>query len=472
MAQTEARLKMSNGVRYTPTFAMPSEYERQAMEARRRRRMAEMLAAQAYQPQEGGVAPIPTAAPLVQGLQAFLTARQLRKAEEAEEKASQTESEYAKRISGRLAGGYVPDFNVPAAEVPEQTELGEVTLTSQKRPAETLQQYQDRMRSAQFTNPSYDQMLARTPEQTTLEPIVPTARYKKSPEEALAMAETDVGMAAMKNRPVLAARLAKLLETPESKTMEFDGKLLNVSGGQATPVMMGGQAVTASTAAEAPKVHGNLQWNATTGKWEKIPDYQPGGGTNVTVKVPGDKTRDVYSEKLSEGLAGQDLAVIEAGNQAIPRIEMSYNVRDLLAQNPITGFAAEQRLGFEKALAAAGFVKGDRASITENLSATLAKTTLGVIRTSGLGSGQGFTDKDRDFLERAAAGKIELTSENLNYLAELNEKAARYDIMRSNQVRSRIRQMPNFQQMPGALPDIVAPEPYSTRGFRVTRPGQ
>jgi hypothetical protein len=230
---------------------MPSEYEQQAMEARRRRRMAEMLAAQAYQPQDVGVAPIPSAAPLVQGLQAFLTARQLKKAEEAEQKASETESEYAKRISGRLAGGYVPDFNVPAAEVPEQTELGEVTLTSQKRPAETLQQYQDRMRTAQFTSPTFDQMLARTPEQTTLEQITPTARYKRSPEEALAMAETDVGMAAMKNRPVLAARLAQLLEKPENRVMEFGGQLLNVSGDQATPITMGGKAVTAPSAAEA-----------------------------------------------------------------------------------------------------------------------------------------------------------------------------------------------------------------------------
>ena len=151
---------------------------------------------------------------------------------------------------------------------------------------------------------------------------------------------------------------------------------------------------------------------------------------------------------------------------------MSYNVRDLLAQNPITGFAAEQRLGFEKALAAAGFVKGDRASITENLASTLAKTTLGVVRTSGLGSGQGFTDKDREFLEKAAAGKIDLSNANLNYLAELNEKAARYDIERSNQVRSRLRQMPNFQQMPGALPDITPPPSYSTRKFKVIRPGQ
>lgn len=69
------------------TFRLPSEYERQAAEARRRRRMAEMLAQQAYQPQDVGVAPIPAAAPFVQGLQAFLEKRQLRKAEEAEEKA-------------------------------------------------------------------------------------------------------------------------------------------------------------------------------------------------------------------------------------------------------------------------------------------------------------------------------------------------------------------------------------------------
>jgi hypothetical protein len=75
---------MSNGVRYTPTFAMPTEYERAAMEARRRQRMAEMLAQQAYTPQDIGSAPIPRAAPLVQGLQSFLLARQLKKAEEAE----------------------------------------------------------------------------------------------------------------------------------------------------------------------------------------------------------------------------------------------------------------------------------------------------------------------------------------------------------------------------------------------------
>jgi len=69
------------------TFLLPDEYQRQASEARRRRRMAEMLAQQAYQPGDIQNAPIPRAAPLVQGLQAYLTARAARKADEAEESA-------------------------------------------------------------------------------------------------------------------------------------------------------------------------------------------------------------------------------------------------------------------------------------------------------------------------------------------------------------------------------------------------
>jgi hypothetical protein len=58
----------------------------------------------------------------------------------------------------------------------------------------------------------------------------------------------------MKNRPVLGARLAQLLEKPETKTMEFGGQLLNIAGGQATPVTMGGKPVMA--AAEAGEMSG------------------------------------------------------------------------------------------------------------------------------------------------------------------------------------------------------------------------
>ena len=85
-------------VKTVSTFMLPDEYQRQASEARRRRRMAEMLAQQAYQPGDIQNAPIPRGAPLVQGLQAFLAARAARKADEAEEGAMETQTREARQF--------------------------------------------------------------------------------------------------------------------------------------------------------------------------------------------------------------------------------------------------------------------------------------------------------------------------------------------------------------------------------------
>ena len=164
-------MAQSDRVRYVSTFRAPTEYERQLEEARRRAALAEALAQQQYEPMEGVVAPIPKAAPLVKALQGYLTAREGRKAREAAEEAKGLEETYAQRMLGRMEGGYVYDPNAPApAPIPEQTELAEVTRQSQ---------------------------------------------YKRSPEEALAMASTGLGAAALKDRPFMAARLARMLETPK-----------------------------------------------------------------------------------------------------------------------------------------------------------------------------------------------------------------------------------------------------------------
>ena len=83
-------------------FAAPTEYERQAAEARRRQALAEALEAQAYQPLSGSAAPIPSAAPLVMALQSFLSARQRRKAEEAGEKAKTADIEGMRELVRQL----------------------------------------------------------------------------------------------------------------------------------------------------------------------------------------------------------------------------------------------------------------------------------------------------------------------------------------------------------------------------------
>ena len=206
-------MAQSDRVRYVSTFRAPTEYERQLEEARKRAALAEALAQQEYQPMEGAAAPIPRAAPLVKALQGYLTAREGRKAREAEAEASQVESDYAQRILGRMQGGY--EYQPSAQNVEAMKRL----------PSETDEQYRARMLAPEtFTNRSYEQTLAAAPAETTLAEVTPTSRYVKSPEEALQMASTSVGTAALKNRPIMAQRLAQMLEAPKEKTTRLNPK--------------------------------------------------------------------------------------------------------------------------------------------------------------------------------------------------------------------------------------------------------
>lgn len=160
-------------INYVPTFSERSEYERQIAEARRRQAMAEALEAQAYRPLSGSDAPTPAAAPLVAALQSFMSARQRKKAMEAATKAEEMESTAGKQIAGRLRGGYVYD---PKAATP-----------------------------------------AEIPEQTTLEEFQPTSQYRRDPEDAMNVAMTPVGTAALRRAPMLAAALERSMTPSEAE---------------------------------------------------------------------------------------------------------------------------------------------------------------------------------------------------------------------------------------------------------------
>jgi hypothetical protein len=159
------------------TFQVSTEYDRQAAEARKRRRMADLLAQQVIEPTQYGPGPTPAAAPLVQGLQAFLAARAGRKADEAEETAleakTRAEREAAQQvaatgsqIAGRLMGG------APVRDIapPDASGLGEVAIES---------------------------------------------RYRKDPEGALAIGMTQRGGEAISKAPLLAAMLANQMKEPK-----------------------------------------------------------------------------------------------------------------------------------------------------------------------------------------------------------------------------------------------------------------
>jgi len=83
-------------------FAMPTEYERAAMEARRRQRMAEMLAQQEFKPSDYPTAPIPSAYPLARVLKGFLSGREEALAEKELKKAEAADIEGFRKLREEL----------------------------------------------------------------------------------------------------------------------------------------------------------------------------------------------------------------------------------------------------------------------------------------------------------------------------------------------------------------------------------
>jgi len=350
---------MSNGVRYTPTFAMPTEYERAAMEARRRQRMAEMLAQQAYTPQDIGSAPIPSAAPLVQGLQAFLTARQQRKAGESEKEAKGIESEYAKRLAGRMGGvSELPDYGTPEQQM--------ARIDAEEAAQRASGQLQE---------------------------VTPTAQYRFNPQEALEMASTEVGTAALKNRPFMAQRLAKMLETPEGE--EFYAPT-ETEQGLVQFGKRGGKKETGykkPPEVKAPATHGNLQWNAETKSWEQIPGYKPPPGVTVDL---GKKGNEQWQGAIIDEIVKARPKATAANNiiQAVDRMD------ELTSAGTYTGTLAPGAIGASQFLNSFGLnVDPDKLSNSRAFQAAIDDLILTV--QSSLGGARGFTREETAILMNA-----------------------------------------------------------------------
>ena len=176
------------------------------------------------------------------------------------------------------------------------------------------------------------------------------------------------------------------------------------------------------------------------------------GATNVTVS-----TEKGYGEKIAGGMAERDLAAIDAAKAAPEAIASAQRIRQILTnQKPITGAGADTRLAISKALYSAGLTKGEDVVATENLQRELSQGVLSHIKSSGLGGGSGFSNADRDFLEKAAAGTIGVNALTLARTAELTEKAARKSIETGNAALKRVKSAPGVGTLP-LMPEVAQP---------------
>lgn len=196
---------------------------------------------------------------------------------------------------------------------------------------------------------------------------------------------------------------------------------------------------------------------------EKQSTHAPQATTNVTLNTE----KSLYGT-MADKQAQENVALYSQAQKAPELLQRAQRVKSMLGptSEAITGAGAEWLLAGAKVANAAGFNTGDAAADTEALARDLAASTLDGIKASGLGAGSGFSNADRDFLERVVGGKISLEGKTLARLAELNEKTALATIDRWNATASRLDpqqlktlgmssiEMPQGSPPPGAKPRL------------------
>jgi hypothetical protein len=159
------------------------------------------------------------------------------------------------------------------------------------------------------------------------------------------------------------------------------------------------------------------------------------GASNIT-----QSTEKKFSEQFANKMADSDIAKMGVAEKA-PELAASANrIIDLVKQgNVFTGPVADVKLNIARALNVVGASNEEKIANTEKLISATGQSTLDAIKGAGLGTNQGFTDKDLKFLQGIAGGTIDLTSQTLTELARLQHQAATRSAESWNK---RVKQLP------------------------------
>jgi hypothetical protein len=221
--------------------------------------------------------------------------------------------------------------------------------------------------------------------------------------------------------------------------------------------------VTAEKPAALPSAVQEYEYAKDQGYTGSYTDFMKLGkaSSNLTVNMPA---TNKYGETVGTKTAEAEEATLTSSASAPEQIASSHRIKSLLEQNPITGAGANFKLGAKKLAVLAGFAdpNDDEITATDSLISELAKGTLASVKSSGLGAGNGFTDNDLRFLEKATIGNVELSSKTLEYLINKYERAARESITKGNAIRARRRKMPELQGIAGSFEDIPMPAEYKS----------
>jgi len=231
-------------------------------------------------------------------------------------------------------------------------------------------------------------------------------------------------IAAQSQSPILRQQLAEMLKGRTVKEGETYYRY-NPLTGKEESVLEGGMNLPSDirSAALRERLDPRQAASWTDADWSKI---------NQRIDAEKDKSRinltvntgKAYTGAFGEGIAKEDLGKYSIAEKAPTIYQNAINTEQLLNKGAITGLGAEFKLNLARALNVAGAENSELIKNTEQLVANRGQIVLDSIKASGLGAGQGFTDKDRQFLEKVKGGTIELNVKTLRELARIEKNVA------------------------------------------------
>ena len=144
------------------------------------------------------------------------------------------------------------------------------------------------------------------------------------------------------------------------------------------------------------------------------------------------------SSVFGKGGAENTVKLYEPAQNAQKTIDDANRITDLIDKGAFTGPDANVKLTLAKALNVAGADNNEIIKNTELLVSQTAGNVLNNVKSSGLGAGQGFSNLDRDFLEKVVGGKITLNGETLKELARIQKHVAKESVNKWNSAYDKI----------------------------------
>ena len=281
------------------------------------------------------------------------------------------------------------------------------------------------------------------------------------------LANTYLGKKGMEQGDTEMAKLAqKIREGKESEKQAAIGMIKSgdVTGALALPNQYGGvtpfnETLIKRALPELPTSAQELEYGKTHP--ELLPFImEKARAASTKINMP--PVENAYNQAFGKGVAEQDLALKNIAEGAKTTVGNIARQKQILEGGKFfSGKAANiqnELANYGTALGITGKDAQEKAANTQSLIGGAANITIDNIKGSGLGAGQGFTDKDLQFLQDAKSFKVNWNKENIARVLDLQERAA---IEGAKKWNGRQGQIQKSATGPINVGPVDVPKPYS-----------